>query len=260
MTETYQNIVLQREPHQFQERLALADWKNVGATNPLPVLDGTGIGGTFVRELLAGRGGDVRGGSIAGLGLLSTNHQSIGGVGAETCQETLGSTHGLEGLEVLGVDEGGEVAGLEGEGGGIDGLISSGIKPLLVVLVLPLIRTDGVGGRARVDWCGRVEGVSGGTGRCDRVGRGGVRRMIDGGIISGRCIWWLLGTRAVVVSGAEQSQGVNYPTVFVLPKSRGRRKVGGGVGRESGRRGYRSMFVFVGGRPAQIRLKDNETE
>ena len=257
MKETCQNLDLQRDPHQSRERLALVDRRDVRAINPLPVLDGTGIGGTFMRELLAGRGGDDR---ITGPGLPSTNHQSIGGVGAETGQETLGSTHGLEGLEVLGVDEGGEVVKLEGEGGGIDGLILSEIKPRLVILALPFIRTDGVDGRARVDWCGRVEGVSGGSDGGDRVGRGGVRRMIDGGIISGRCIWWSLGTRARVVSGAEQSQRVNYPAAFVLPKSRGCRRVGGGLGRESGRRGHRLMLVFVGRRPAQIRLKDNGTE
>ena len=102
-TETYQNLILQREPHYVQERLALANGKNVGTIDPLPVLNGTGIGATSMCELLAGRRCNNRSRRIVGCG--STDPQSAGGVGAETSQETLDSTNGLEGLEVVGVDE-----------------------------------------------------------------------------------------------------------------------------------------------------------
>ena len=149
------------------------------------------------------------------------------------------------------------------ERGGVDGLVLNEIEPHLVVLILSFIGVDRVYSRARTGRCGRVEGARDGTDRDDCVGNGGVRRMIDGGIISisgGRCIWLSFGTRAGVVSGAGQSQGANYHVVFVPPKSRGRGRAGGGLGGESGRRGYRLMLVFVGRRPQPIRLRDNGTE
>lgn len=156
--------------------------KNVGTIDPLPVLDSTGVGATLVCELLAGRGSDGCNRSTARFGLGSTGLQSAGGASAETSQETLDSTNGLEGLEVPGVDEGGEVVRAKGEGGGVNGFI------------LPAL-----GSRACVGWCGRVEGVSGGSDGGDHVGRGGVKRMmIDCGIInSGRRIQRSPGMRIV---------------------------------------------------------------
>lgn len=177
ITETYQNFTLQREPYYFQERLALANGKDIGTIDPLPVLNGTSVSATLVCELLTGRGDDRR--SIAGLGLGSTNPQSTGGVGGENNQKSPDSTGGLEGPYVLGVDEGGEMVRLEDEGGGANGL----------VLTLLLVRVAGVDGRARVGWCGGVESVVsviGGSDGGDHVG-GRVKLMINCGIISSGC-------------------------------------------------------------------------
>ena len=112
--------------------------------------------GTFVR----GAGGDDHGGSIARLGLLSVHYQSIGGVCAEPSQETVDPTDDLEGLKVLGVDKGGKVVRLEGERGGVDGLVWSEINTRLLILTLLLLA---------------VEGVSGRSDRGNMVGRGGRR-------------------------------------------------------------------------------------
>ena len=110
-------------------------------------------------ELPADRGCNDRSRRIVGCG--STDPQSAGGVGAETSQETLDSANGLEGLEVLEVEEGCEVTRLEDEGGGVNEF------DLMLVLVL---RVVGVDGRARVGWCGRAEGVSGESDGGSRVG------------------------------------------------------------------------------------------
>ena len=134
MTGAYQNFVLKREPHQLQQRLALSDRKNVGAIHSLPVLHGTAIGVASVSGLLhsvalfAGRIGDDRGRGFTRLGYLSTDDKSAVGINAKTGQETLGSAHALEGLEVLGVDEGGEVKRFEGKGGGVDVLVLGEIE------------------------------------------------------------------------------------------------------------------------------------
>ena len=65
MTGTYQNLILERKPHQFQQTLAPARGKNVGAIKPLPVLNGTAKGGIFVGGLP--QGFDLLAGTLMGL-------------------------------------------------------------------------------------------------------------------------------------------------------------------------------------------------
>jgi hypothetical protein len=136
----YQNFILEGEPHQLQQGLALSNRENVGTIYPLPVLDSTGVGASFVRGLLTASpfspagSSDDDGRGFSRLGGLSTDVKSAVGINAETSQETLGPTHGLEDFETLGVDEGGEVVRPEGEGGGVDMLILSEIEFYRLVL------------------------------------------------------------------------------------------------------------------------------
>ena len=65
MTGTYQNLILECKPYQFQQTLAPARGKSVGVINPLPVLNGTAKGGIFVDGLP--HGFDLLAGTLMGL-------------------------------------------------------------------------------------------------------------------------------------------------------------------------------------------------
>ena len=97
------NFIHECKPHKFQ-RLTLANRnrKDVGTVSPSPVLDGIGVSGVSVGRFVC------------------ANAKSVPRVDNKTGQETVGSTHGLKGFKVLGVDEGGEVTRLKRKRGGVD--------------------------------------------------------------------------------------------------------------------------------------------
>ena len=76
MTRAYQNFIFQHEPHQLWQRLALLSREDVGTIYPLPVLNRTAVGATFVRALLhsfallASRISDYHGRSISIVNML----------------------------------------------------------------------------------------------------------------------------------------------------------------------------------------------
>jgi len=146
MTRAHQNFILECEPHQLEERFALSNRESVGAIHPMPVLDGSGVGATFVRDtlhssaLLASRIDNDHGRGVPRLGCLSIDVKSAVAINAKTSQEALNATYGLEGFEILGVDKRGDVVGLECEGGGVNALVLSEIKvqDLILIVTLPL--------------------------------------------------------------------------------------------------------------------------
>ena len=149
MTRTYQNFILEREPHQLEERLALSNRESVGAIYSLPVLDSSAIDVTSVRDtlcsyaLLAGRIDDDHGRGVPRLGHPSIDIQSTVGINAKTSQEALDTTHGLEGFKILWVDKGGDVVRLECERGGVNVLVLGEIEVqdliLIIIIILSLL-------------------------------------------------------------------------------------------------------------------------
>ena len=201
---TCQNFVLEREPHQMQQGLALSRRENVGTIYPLPILNSSTVGATFVRgfvhsfTFLASRTSDYDGRGLGRLRRHSTDVKSAVGINTEAVQETLGPTHGLEDVKVLGVDEGGEVVRPEGEGGGVDVLILGEVEfhglvllvippslllwcplsvlfPNLLALVFPLLGVANVRSRANVCWRGRTERFDSGSGGGSYLRSGGIK-------------------------------------------------------------------------------------
>ena len=148
MSRAHQNFILEREPHQLEERFALSNRESVGAIHPVPVLNGSGVGTTFMRDtlhsstLLASRINNDHGRGIPRLGCLSIDVKSAVGINAKTGQEAFNATHGLEGFKILGVDKGGDVVRLECEGGRVNVLVLSEIKvqDLILIIALALLR------------------------------------------------------------------------------------------------------------------------
>jgi len=144
MTRTHQNFILEREPHQLEERFALSNRESVGAIHPMPILDGSSVGATFVRDtlhssaLLASRIDNDHGRGVPRLGCLSIDIKSAVGIDAKTGQEALNATYGLEGFEILGIDKRGDVVGLECEGGGVNVLVLSEIEVQDLILIIAL--------------------------------------------------------------------------------------------------------------------------
>ena len=144
MTRAHQNFILERKPHKLEERFALSNRESVGAIHPVSVLDGSGVGTTFVRDtlhssaLLASRINNNHGRGVHRLGCLSIDVKSAVVINAKTGQEALNTTHGLEGFEIIGVDKGGDVVRLECKGGGVNVLVLSEIEVQDLILLIAL--------------------------------------------------------------------------------------------------------------------------